>query len=942
MLGFHMRFLPWSRRCATLCGATLFSCAICALAQTNSWTKTTSGDWHEQFWSLGVLPDASQTHIMFTNAGWKALAIDRVTSRDFPDSLNIPRLTVASPTNTVNTLLLNFAGVESPLRVADFLNLGSNAFLLTLSSGIEVGQNFLVDGTVNHGDFSEVSASSLYVGDTAPGVYNFSNGVVSAGNVIVGDGTGGSFHQFGGDLSVTNRLTVGHGDQRTFIEGAGRFELNAGTLTAPTIQIGEPNGRLGPAGADGTFVQSGGSNVAGRLLLGGPNDTTAPNEYVYTLNGGLLTTTNTIVYGGNGNFAQAGGVHRVDGPLAIAGFYGRSFTPFLARYSLSGGVVTARSLHVDFGTMAQSAGANQISGDLVIVATPAFTRSSFYSLSGGILGTSNTIVLNSEHGSFRQSGGTHTVGNLLEIAGTSRATAPGYTLSAGELIAGSIRIRVSTNGSFSQSGGSATAGHLTVEQGDYTLSAGNVAVSNVLLGYSAVGLFQQSGGRLSITGGLSLGASDPRTSARGTGQFVFTGGTLSSPVIHIGAAEGSSGGIPVGADGAFMQSGGSNFVGRVKVGPTETRWGGDFSYGLGGGLLESTNTVVNPYAKFLQAGGLHLVDGPLTVRGTMDRYSTVGSRYYLSNGTVRSRSLSVGPNATFFHYFGTNEVEGDLIVGGDLFLGGSGYNLAGGVLRTANAIVEGSLHNDIAQTGGIHNITGTLILQRPITYYSEQSPVAVRYALDGGQLQVRDIRVSTNAVFRHGAGALSHLGTLTLEGGIWQSAPGEQRLGALTLEVSSTNSSLSLPDSATVLRFANSAAMPWHASAALVIHNWRGSTNGGGSHRIHFGNSASGLTLQQLGRIRFRNPMGLAAGDYAATILNTGEIIPLEPTGRGPAISYQRSPGQLRMEWPSGYTLQTATNILGPFEDLNASSPHIVDTTAGAQRFFRFRQSEAP
>ena len=84
-------------------------------AQTNSWTKPTSGLWHEPFWSLGVLPDGSQSHIMFTNAGWKALAIDQVTARDYRDSLRIPGLTIASPTNTMNTLLLNYAGFQSPL-----------------------------------------------------------------------------------------------------------------------------------------------------------------------------------------------------------------------------------------------------------------------------------------------------------------------------------------------------------------------------------------------------------------------------------------------------------------------------------------------------------------------------------------------------------------------------------------------------------------------------------------------------------------------------------------------------------------------------------------------------------------------------------------------------------------------------------------------------------
>jgi len=377
----------------------VISFAIRAPAQTNSWTKPTSGDWHEPFWSLGVLPAANQSHIMFTNEGWKALAINRVTARDYPASLNIPRLTVASPTNTVNTLLLNFAGLESPLRVSNDFDLGSNSVLLTLSSALEVGNDFLVNGSVNHGDNSSVSASFLYLGNTSPGTYNLSNGLLRAGYVTVGLGTTGSLHQLGGLLSVTNQLTLGQGDRRTFAEGSGRFELTAGTLTAPRIQIGEQNSRLGPPGADGTFVQSGGSNFAGGLLLGWPeSDASSGENFTYTLNDGLLMTSNTFVYGGNGNFTQAGGLHRVDGPLAVAGFYGRSFTPFYAQYTLSGGVVSARSLNIDFGAMSQSAGTNQISGDLIIGTKQAFARNSFYNLSGGTLTTSNALVVDTEYG----------------------------------------------------------------------------------------------------------------------------------------------------------------------------------------------------------------------------------------------------------------------------------------------------------------------------------------------------------------------------------------------------------------------------------------------------------------------------------------------------------------------------------------------------------------
>jgi hypothetical protein len=863
--------------------------AINGPAQTNSWTKPTSGDWHEPFWSLGVLPDASQSHIMFTNAGWKALAITRITSRDFPDSLNIPRLTVASPTNTVNTLLLNYAGVQSPLRVADFLELGSNAFLVTLSSAIEVGADFFVDGTVTHGDNSQVSALSLYVGDTSPGVYNFSNGMVSAGSVIVGDGTTGSFEQSGGRLSVSGRLALGQGDRRTFTQGNGRFELMAGTLTASTLQIGEVPLRLGPPGADGTFIQSGGSNFAGGLRLGGPeSDLTSGRNYTYILNDGVLMTSNTVVYGGNGNFAQAGGLHHVDGPLALAGFYGRSFAHFYAQYTLTGGVVTARSLNINFGAMSQSAGTNQISGDLIIGTKQAFARNSFYNLSGGSLSTSNTIV--------------------------------------------------STNGGVSQSGGSATAVRINVAAGEYSLTGGDVAVSNVLVGDAALASFRQSGGRLAVSDRLNIGRGDPITFVEGTGRFELTGGTVTAPTIQIGEATGRIG--SPGADGSFVQSGGSNFAGGLLLGEPESFGAGEYTYTLNNGLLVTSNTFVHGgHGHFIQAAGLHQVDGPLHVTGFYDRgFFPNPAQYTLSGGVVRAHSLTVGIG-DMFQSAGTNEVAGDLVLRAEPFAQ-SAYSLSGGRLSTSNTRVFASRNGGFTNSGGTHVVGNLLDLELLGPFAGD--PPSPFYTLSAGELIARDIRVSTNGVFRHTGGTLSHSGTLALAGGTWQSAPGEQPLGVLRLDASSTNSSLLLTDPPTVMRFANSAATPWHAAAALVIHNWRGSTNGGGSHRIHFGNSASGLTLQQLGQIRFRNPMGLAAGDYTATILNTGEIIPLEPTGRGPAISYQRSPGQLRMEWPLGYTLQTATNILGPFEDLNASSPHSVDTTAGGQRFFRFRQSETP
>src|SRR5688572_7597634 len=67
------------------------------VADTNSWTKPGSGNWEElASWSLGVLPDATQS-VMFTNAGWKALAIGANTARNFPQSMRVQSLRVDAP-----------------------------------------------------------------------------------------------------------------------------------------------------------------------------------------------------------------------------------------------------------------------------------------------------------------------------------------------------------------------------------------------------------------------------------------------------------------------------------------------------------------------------------------------------------------------------------------------------------------------------------------------------------------------------------------------------------------------------------------------------------------------------------------------------------------------------------------------------------------------------
>src|SRR5690348_9186172 len=96
-----------------------------SLAQVNSWLKPSSGSWEEMQWSLGILPSPGQA-IVITNAGWKAVMISPNTSENYPDSLSVDSITIASPTNSNNVLLLNYAGLQLPLTV-NSLTVASNA-----------------------------------------------------------------------------------------------------------------------------------------------------------------------------------------------------------------------------------------------------------------------------------------------------------------------------------------------------------------------------------------------------------------------------------------------------------------------------------------------------------------------------------------------------------------------------------------------------------------------------------------------------------------------------------------------------------------------------------------------------------------------------------------------------------------------------------------------
>ena len=75
-------------------------------------------------------------------------------------------------------------------------------------------------------------------------------------------------------------------------------------------------------------------------------------------------------------------------------------------------------------------------------------------------------------------------------------------------------------------------------------------------------------------------------------------------------------------------------------------------------------------------------------------------------------------------------------------------------------------------------------------------------------------------------------------------------------------------------------------------------------------------------------PAQITASDDVSNLLVTGPVLNVLPNA-----------GSLVLQWNSGFTLQSATNVIGPYADLTgATSLYTNPFTNPAPRFFRLRQ----
>lgn len=404
MVGLHRTTLSCGARVLRMaCLSVLSFSSFPALGDTNSWTKPTSGYWEEQaYWSLGVLPDSSQS-VVFNNPGWKALAIGTNAAWNFPDSMRIQELQVASPLDSYNVLFMNFSGFEQPLQTTS-LTVGSNSAVVMQSSALEViastahdtTGNLFVGGTFHQGDYSQVRVQRrLEVGMGTHGAYFLTNGTLSAESEWVGRfgkpgmfsqygglhtagtlsiTTDGEFDMYGGQLIVTNGITVGTGDFADYANfyqyGGdvtadtainGHYYLYGGTLTGRMAVIMPTYQRV-----DAAVVQAGGTNFAASLDVGQPNR--FGGRGYYTLSNGVLRVGSSLTFRG-GEFFQYAGLNSIASNLFMSGTdvgLGIAY----ADYGLLGGTLSAAGITIQAARFQQNGGTNLLAGDLVLIGVP--------------------------------------------------------------------------------------------------------------------------------------------------------------------------------------------------------------------------------------------------------------------------------------------------------------------------------------------------------------------------------------------------------------------------------------------------------------------------------------------------------------------------------------------------------------------------------------------
>lgn len=465
---------------------------------------------------------------------------------------------------------------------------------------------------------------------------------------------------------------------------------------------------------------------------------------------------------------------------------------------------------------------------------------------------------------------------------------------------------------------------MQIEGGHFNLTNGLVNGANLFLGGASDGYVNQDGGLVSLAW-LEPGMKPTVPGSTGAGTYVLHSGWL---IVSGPEVIGETG------FGTLTQNGGTNSASLIDVGNgTYVKSAG----GLFAGEISLTAPFVPIYAPptavLTHAGGTATITNQLRVLGQGNRHNPHMATFNMFGGSLSTPRIQLQEAGIFNHTNGTVSVANELFMddnGGTL---ASAYHLSGGTLSTSRTTISSSYPESgtFSQSGGAQTVTDTIWINGTATYQLTGGTVSVpNINLTGNLNYPPRFWVSGAPSFAVTNAAISSLGGVII---IENSA---QQFGRFALQ---GDSGINLAGDFAALRFADSHTNSWASQLAgvvplLIVYNWSGSTKGGGTDQLIFGASSSALTAGQVAQIRFVNPGGLPSGTYPARILSTGEVVPVPL----PSLSFQRNGANLVVSWQGTFTLQSATNVAGPYSDVtNAPNPYSVDVKQFPMQFFRLR-----
>jgi hypothetical protein len=459
---------------------------------------------------------------------------------------------------------------------------------------------------------------------------------------------------------------------------------------------------------------------------------------------------------------------------------------------------------------------------------------------------------------------------------------------------------------------------MDLQSSQYHLTNGIFEGGQVLVGFPVSAGFNQYGGTV-VVSDLEFG----RSSGGAGGTYALYGGELSLPngLAIMGDNNSSS---------SYFQAGGTNRTTAIFLEPG--LFGMSPSFTLNGGLLADSdvNLIGDDFGGITieQNGGRHIVSNILHVAGGATHGQPLPSAYHLNSGGLSARSINLDGHFGDALFLQTNGItQAEEIAARGYYIFTTDLSLSGGTLTCSNLASSDG--------GNIHQYGGVLVVSNLLGFGGFRDTgfkIYTKYTFIDGTLIASNIDVSGDWIIGDSSGTnrISNPGTCSLSHTLQISNAVEQ-LGRFILEGDAT---IDLAGSASRLSFAKSSGEIWPGGATLVVANWNGNLSGGGAEQLKFGTSQSGLTPAQLNQIRFR--AGSSSDLYSAKILNTGEVVPDHLIA---SIALSKQGNNLVLSWPSGWFLQSATNVLGPYFDISgATSPFTIDMTVGQQRFFRLRQ----